>query len=227
MCSLCLQCHTLPCHTEDADGSATQSSSMSWITPRFRSLPATHLGSWTPIPPEITRLAMTSMPGTGASTTVKQWTAITLAYKLWDAGSKRRRCLEQPNSLSVYWVSSEGQSQDRTIESYALVNISRQISLFMSSSDKAIVDHRSCQVSSSKSWGMCHYIAYAVSPYHARKSSTKQLLLRPHGPLSSSSDQSTDVSVVQSSKWAHWTRQPTESRFTFPVLELPTSEMVT
>jgi hypothetical protein len=227
MCSWCRPCRTLRCHTEDADGLVTRSSSMSWITPRSRSPPVKHRRIWTPIPPATIRLEMTPMPGTGASMIVKRWMAIMLAYKLLGAGSKRRRCWERPNSLSVYWVSSEGQSQDRTIESYALVHISRQISLFMSSSDKAIVDHRSCQVSSSKSWGMCHYIAYAESPYHARKSSTKQLLLRPHGPLSSSSDQSTNVSVVQSSKWAHWTRRPTESHFTFPVLELPTSEMVT
>lgn len=146
MYSSCQPCRTLHCHTEVVDGLVTRSCSMSSITPRSRFPPVKHPRIWTPMSPATTRLEMISMPGTGASTIVKRWMDITLAYKSWDAGSKRRRYSERPNSSSVYWALHEEQVQ--AIDSYALAHTRRQISLSMSFPDKAITEHSFYQRSS-------------------------------------------------------------------------------
>jgi hypothetical protein len=77
------------------------------------------------IPPATTSLETRLMPGTGASMILKQWTAITLAYKLWDAGLKRRRCWGQPNSSSVYWAFLYEELQGNTTDSHDVVHFGR------------------------------------------------------------------------------------------------------
>jgi hypothetical protein len=121
----CQPCRTLLCHTEDADGSGTRSSLTSSITPRSHSPPGSHPRIWTTISPATTSLEMISMPGTGASTILNQWTVITLACKLWVADLKRRKFWGQPNSSSVYWAFLHERMQDNTIDHPAVVRFKR------------------------------------------------------------------------------------------------------
>jgi hypothetical protein len=176
MLSSCQPCRTLLCHTEDVDGSGTQSSSTSSTTPRSHSPLERHPRNWTVIFPATTSLETISMLGIGASMILRQWTAITLAYKLWDAGLKRRRCWGQPNSSSIYWAFLREQLQGNSSGRRTVVHFNRWMSLARSSSDKVMVEQRFCQIpwtDSREMLTLCHHIS-------ARKSSTNQSLVRSH-----------------------------------------------